>query len=135
MNFIQGSVNFYVSLDWLTAWKTLNIIIFCQVNEYVFYNFKNILCFSLKCAKEIRNNQMLPSDEHIVRMFSAWMEDNQVYLLLEWCKHTLDTYGKSKFPLPNDELWDILRQTAQVRLILFSTTKFSFLSCACECLN
>ncbi|XP_049806159.1 membrane-associated tyrosine- and threonine-specific cdc2-inhibitory kinase isoform X1 [Schistocerca nitens] len=61
-----------------------------------------------KYAREIRNHELIPCHENIVKLYVAWQEADYIYMQMEWCQETLEHFGVRCFPIPGETLWSIL---------------------------
>jgi serine/threonine protein kinase len=53
------------------------------------------------------------SENHIVKYFDAWEEDNYFYIRTELCEKTLKTHLSSEYTLGEAELWQLLFQVSK----------------------
>ncbi|XP_046985695.1 membrane-associated tyrosine- and threonine-specific cdc2-inhibitory kinase isoform X5 [Schistocerca americana] len=61
-----------------------------------------------KYAREIRNHELIPCHDNIVKLYVAWQEADYIYMQMEWCQETLEHFGVRCFPIPGETLWSIL---------------------------
>ncbi|CAH1121580.1 unnamed protein product [Ceutorhynchus assimilis] len=60
-----------------------------------------------RCA-EVKNNELIGSNENCVRYFMSWEENYDTFILLEYCEISLQDFSKINRNLPEDLLWNVL---------------------------
>ncbi|XP_076262203.1 protein kinase, membrane associated tyrosine/threonine 1 isoform X2 [Rhynchophorus ferrugineus] len=57
---------------------------------------------------EVRNNEMVGFDANCVQYFMAWEENDETFMLLEYCDMSLADYSKINNEIPEELLWNVL---------------------------
>lgn len=69
--------------------------------------------------EEVRRYEQLSDHEHCITLYKAWEQDYCLYMQLELCKGSLDTYFAENKTISEQNIWDILLDLLLVKCFYF----------------
>lgn len=76
--------------------------------HFFMFSFCEFLQYKQERLEEVRRYEQLSKHEHCLTLYYAWEEDNRLYMQLELCQDSLESFLRKRKCLPESMVWNVV---------------------------